>query len=303
MEAENDRKVDELRREAATATKGEEKKRLKAAFSFVDSSFLSNQKLERGNFFAYQNRYDDAIQLYTEAIDLNESNVAAYNWRANVYTTLAQQKLLAKDTAASDRYRNLALADFDHAIRIDPNCATAFAGRGTINYMLKNFDAALKDFNRAAQLAPDDAQNYLNRALYYRQVAKDFALAQADYDKVVELQPNMPRAYIERGNFYEQTVKDYGKAAADYTRAIELETHGNLLALGYKNRGGCYQKAKIFDKAIADYTKCIEMMERGDASKHLLAWVYRSRGECYQAIGDTANAQADIKKFETLPKK
>ena len=293
----NDRKIENLRRRVENVSKREDKKFFKAEFEYIGNEFLSAQKVAQGNRFAYQERFDDAIKLYTEAAELNEYNAAAYNLRGNIYNLLA---LNQQNIPVAESYRRQALSDFDRAIRLNSNYAAAYFNRGLTYYEAKNFSAAIKDFNRAIQLESDDAQNYFYRALCYRQTDKDSALA--DFNKAIELAPTATYIYSGRGKFYED-LQDFSKAVEDYTRAIELTTQGNSLALSYQNRGNVYRKLNKYSAAIEDYSKAIEFMENQPKKNPLLAWIYRSRGECYQSIGDGAKAQADFKKFAELQRR
>ena len=295
---ENEQKLEEFRKQSEEISTKQEKNYVKAAIKYLGSEFLSNQK----NKYNYENRITDAIQLYGEAIVLNESNAAAYNNRGQIYKNIADKKaFIEKNIPAASSYRQMAIADFDKAIRINPNHAEIYKNRGLIHFTNRNYEQAIKDFNRAVQIEPNNAENYINRANYYRQ-AKNNELSLVDYNKAVELEPNNAQIYLERGNFYEQDVKDNNKAVDDYSRAISLEKREKFLILGYNGRAGAYKKLKMYEKAIADYTKCISMIEKGENTS-LLPWAYRFRGECYKSLGNEANFQADMKKFEDLQRK
>jgi len=300
--AENEQKLEEFRKQSEQITKKQEKNYVKAAIKYLESEFLSNQKVKIGNRYNYENRITDAIQLYGEAIVLNENNVAAYNNRGQIYKNIADKKaFIEKDIPAASSYRQMAIADFDKAIRINPNYAEIYKNRGLIHFANKNYEQAIKDFNRAVQIEPNNAENYINRANYYRQV-KNNELSLADYNKAAELEPNNAQIYFKRGNFYEQDAKDNNKAVDDYSRMISLEKREKFLILGYHSRAGAYKKLKMYEKAIADYTKCISLIEKGENTS-LLPWAYRFRGECYKSLGNEANFQADMKKFEDLQRK
>ena len=295
--AANDLRLEDFRKRAESSPK-QERKQLKTAFGYVDKEFLSNQKVVDGNKFFYKGRFDDAIKLYTEALTLNEDNVAAYNLRGNIYGLFAVQQ---KNVPIAESNRRQALSDLDKALRLNPNYAEAYGNRGLVYYGAKNFSAAIKDFDKAIQLNPLAAQNYTYRGLCYRQT--DVAKAQADFDKAIELDPNNPNVYSNRGNFYEYDLKNFSKAAEDYSRAIDFSTRENLLALNYQNRGSAYSKLNMFGKAIEDFSRAIELLQSSSQKNPLLAWVYRRRGECYRAIGDNANAQADLNKFAELQRR
>ena len=291
----NNNRVEKLRKRAENISKREEKKFFKAEFAYVNNEFLSNRKVAEGNKFAWRGRLDDAINLYTEAIELNEYNAAAYNRRGNLYNVLAMNQ---KNIPIAESNRRMSLNDLDKAIRLNQNYSEAFGNRGFVYYNAKLFGQAIKDFNRAIQLEPNTAQNYIYRALCYRQTDSNSAFA--DFNKAVELAPNAPYTYSNRGNFYEYDLKDYRKALADYTRAIELDKPEASLVLNYDSRGGVYRKLNMYDKAIEDYTRAISLLESQTQRNPLLPWIYRKRGECYQAFGDGAKAQADLNKFGEL---
>ena len=272
--AANDARLKDLR-ERAENMKKQDKKFFKAEFNYVNNEFLSNQKVEAGNKFAYKGRFDDAIKLYTEAITLNEYNAAAYNRRGQVYSVMAANQ---KVVPVAESYRRQAINDLEKATRLNNNYAEAFANRGFVYYNGKFFGQAIKDFNRAIQLEPLNAWNYIYRAQCHRPTDKNLALA--DFNKAIELNPNNPRMYSARGDFYEQDLADFSKAAADYTQAIELEKREELLALNYQNRGDLYRKQKMYGKAIDDYTRAIELIMY-QVQWHQLYQSTSSRGYLY----------------------
>jgi tetratricopeptide (TPR) repeat protein len=95
-----------------------------------------------------------------------------------------------------------ALISYHAAIRLQPNSAPAYYGRGTVYAALRDFELALRDASQAIALAPDFAlAYYLHGAVSYAignlETAKtNLALAadlfqkadqQADYEKVTGL--------------------------------------------------------------------------------------------------------------------
>ena len=297
--AANEKRADNLRKRAEEnpKLKSEEKKFFKGEFEYVSNEFLSNRKIAAGNKFFYRGRNNDALIVYKEATELNEYNAAAYNLRGNLYNILA---LNEKMVPIADSNRRQSINDLDKAIRLNNNYAEAFSNRGFVYMSTKLFGQAVKDFNRAIQLAPNNPWNYIYRAQCLR--ATDKAAALADFNKAVELAPNSFYVYSERGNFYENE-KDFSKALEDYTRAIELDKREEVPALNLYNRAGVYQKMNMSGRAIDDYSRAISIMESQSQKNPLLPWVYRKRGECYQALGDGARAQADFKKFADLQRR
>ena len=94
-----------------------------------------------------------------------------------------------------------------------------------------DLDGAMADFDRAIKLNPNDDAPYYNRAQAKR-LKKDAAGAVADYTRAIELGSTNPAAYNNRGNARSEN-NDRDGAIADYTRAIELKPD---YARAYYNR-------------------------------------------------------------------
>lgn len=295
--AANDERAVKLRERAANVKKREEKKFFKAEFEYVNNEFLSNHKIAAGNKFFYRGRIDDAINLYTEAVTLNEYSSAAFNRRGNLYNVKAARE---KNIPVAESNRRQAINDLDKASRLDNNGAEIFNNRGYVYLGGKFFGQAVKDFNRAIQLAPNEPWNYIYRAQCLLSTEK--TLAAADFDKAVELAPKNSYVYSARGNFFEDE-KNFSRAAEDFSRAIEFSRTDDERALNFNGRGGVYQQEKNFGRAIEDYSRAIELFEREEQKNPLLPWIYRKRGECYQLLGDGAKSQADFKKFGELQRR
>ncbi len=113
------------------------------------------EDIKAGNAAAQAQKLDQAIQLFTRAIEsgrLSPTNLAvAYNNRGSAYD----------DQGHSDR----AIQDFNQALKIKPDYAEAFYNR-SFAYEKKGLLAlALKDIEKAVRLQPDD-KYYLDRLEY-----------------------------------------------------------------------------------------------------------------------------------------
>jgi tetratricopeptide (TPR) repeat protein len=51
--------------------------------------------------------------------------------------------------------------DLDIAMKLDPNMPLAFYWRGSANYLLGNIHEAIRDYDRALEIAPDFANDYI----------------------------------------------------------------------------------------------------------------------------------------------
>ena len=84
----------------------------------------------------------------------------------------------------------------------------------------ENNEAAMKEFSRAIEIAPDYSLAYYNRArIYYQRGDLDNSLA--EYSKAIELDPNNPYWTYERGFLYLQ-LGDQEMAIIDLEKSLEL---------------------------------------------------------------------------------
>ncbi len=118
-------------------------------------------------------------------------------------------------------YDNMAQVDFDEAIRLDPESATARVSRGNLWGDLGDHDKALADYNEAIRINPRLAPAYSNRGLSW--LAKgDAGKALADLDEAIRLAPEMTDAYNNRGIAW-RVQGNTERAIADFSRVIQLE--------------------------------------------------------------------------------
>ncbi len=122
--------------------------------------------------------HDGAIRRYSQAIEsgsLSKPNLAvAYNNRANALEDKGQI--------------DLALADYDQAVKLDPAFGEAFYNRAYALYRLGRFDLAIEDYGRVLTLTPDNASAYFNRSFAWAAKGQ-FKQAVADVEKALRLSP------------------------------------------------------------------------------------------------------------------
>src|SRR5437764_272008 len=81
-----------------------------------------------------------------------------------------------------------AIADFDHAIKIDPKKIDNLLGRGLAYLEKRDTDRAIRDFSQAIGLDPRHVGAILNRARAHR-AAGDLKRTVLDYDLLVRINP------------------------------------------------------------------------------------------------------------------
>jgi tetratricopeptide (TPR) repeat protein len=113
-----------------------------------------------------------------------------------------------------------AIADYDAAIRLNPQYTAAYFNRGTARRVKNDLTGAIADYDTAIRLDPQYAPTYNNRG-FARQTKGDLDGAIADYDAAIRLNPQYTAAYIFRGSARE-AKRDLGGALDDYQRYLEL---------------------------------------------------------------------------------
>jgi len=84
---------------------------------------------------------------------------------------------------------DLAIAEFDRAIKLDPNIAEAYFGRGR-GYLRKGDNSrAVADYSQAIRLNPNDLISYSNRGRAYARMG-DYDNAVADFESALRIDPN-----------------------------------------------------------------------------------------------------------------
>lgn len=119
-------------------------------------------------------KYDQAIEKYTKAIELNPANYSAFNNRG-----LACLKRGKYDCA---------FADFDRAIALNPLFIAVYINRGNAYQEIGRYDRAVADFDRAIELDPGNDMAYNNRGFVFLLQGR-LAEAEADIAKALDLNP------------------------------------------------------------------------------------------------------------------
>ncbi len=88
---------------------------------------------------------------------------------------------------------------FEGLVAIDPTNPYYYRGLGVIYLQLKDLDKALKQFNYAIRLAPNDMVSYINRAEIYMAM-KQYSAAEADLDNALSRAGNNNRALVNKAN-------------------------------------------------------------------------------------------------------
>jgi tetratricopeptide (TPR) repeat protein len=264
-------------------------------------------------------RSDNATRRMFAAIARQQNTVKAakYGVSADVTPQTAGTFLDRGIMFASRGEFEMAIADFDEAIRINPNMSAAYALRARAlfasvslvtnigdNFSGLNtlssegevsaeqvliFDRAIADFSQAIRLDPNNATIYNERGNAYDSKG-DFDRAITDYTQAIRLSPNYAIAYSNRGYRY-FSKGEYDQAFADAIQAIRLDPS---YSGSYDLRGMVYVKKRDYDRAIADFNEAIRLDSNASTVYYRRGEVYRDRGGFPLGKGDFDRAVADF---------
>ena len=216
----------------------------------------------------------------------------AYRTRDDIDRAVADFAMAAQTDPARGAYyrgithsakgeRDLALAQFEEAIKANPNDAPAFNGRGNAKNAGGDRDAAIADFNEAIRLDPKYTAAYLNRADVYG-AKRNYIVAIADASEAIRLEPDYPGGYTIRGEVYRRQGEP-DRGIADLTKAIELDPK---LARAFIQRGLAYSSKGDHDRAIVDLTAAIKLTPKSAVAYNDRGFVYTQKKERELAFAD-----------------
>jgi lipoprotein NlpI len=125
--------------------------------------------------------------------------------------------------------------------------AGALTSAGVTHLQMREYERAIRDFDRALALEPGLVVAWRQRALAYRSKG-DYERALADFEQAILLAPNDARLYSDRGVAYE-LLGDYPSAIRDFNRAIAFKPNH---ASAIEGRGRAYFYLGNFAQAAAD---------------------------------------------------
>ncbi len=197
---------------------------------------------------------------------------------------------------------DLALRDYSEAIKIDPKEQHVYWNRAALYKQLKEYDLALRDYSEAIKIDPKEQHVYWNRAELYKQ-QKEYDLALRDYSEAIKIDPEGHQVYWNRAELYKQQ-KEYDLALADINKAIEL----NPSSMYYKVRGSVYYMKKQYDSAIQEYVKAIKLDNNYAAAYNSLAWLlatctdkkYRNGLKAIEYAKKAVDLDPESQMFDTL---
>ena len=242
---------------------------------------LDRLYVEQGDECFNKQLYDAAIENYSQALQIHNSDANVYYKRGNVFYCL-------KDYSQ-------AIADFIQAININPNFAKAYIKSGLARYQLADYYGAIEDYTQAIRINSYDAVAFQNRG-DIRSIIGDSQGAIEDYTQARKINPYLLEKRLETQKLEKQKIipnmedNSHNSQRDNHQRAIEVFTQVIEIspddAVGYKKRGNARCDLGDYLQAVEDFTKAIQI-NPCDAD------AYFYRGNAFYELGDKPEAIED----------
>lgn len=264
----------------------------------------TSDQVKRDRFFlqgnnALNNReYDQAIQFYTQALDLDRSFARAFNNRGvaymeddHPYEAIQDYNMaIAIDQNYYEAVFNRAYA-YEQVGRVDdaledvflvkkafPDSAYVHFYQGLLESRLRDYPASMKSFQRSLELDPGNHEARINLAtLYYFQGNTEKATA--ILKEVLRENPNEANALNTLSQVY-LTTGDHQNSLITINQALKLIPDEPYFL---NNRGQVYLSMDSLGLALKDINRSILL----DADN---VWAYRNKGIYFLKTGDTEQA-------------
>jgi tetratricopeptide (TPR) repeat protein len=201
----------------------------------------------RGNAWYARGNYGQALADYDATIRLDPNSASPYVNRATVRRDLG--------------YIEGALEDYAKAISLDANRATPYSGRGELYLRQHDYARAVADFDHAIRLQPD-AGNYMLRGQAHVG-AGDLDKAIGDFQEAARLDPKNIGALTAQASVWRKKG-DLDKAIAVYDRAVSADQRRPAT---YKLRAETYAAKGDRKRALADIGRALKFSWNADLLK------------------------------------
>jgi tetratricopeptide (TPR) repeat protein len=241
------------------------------------SSDAARQEYIEGRSLAERLRVTDSIAHFDKAISLDPDFGLAHLARANASPNGTEfLDHLKKAVAVADRLSDgeklqIAAAnagmnargpeqrkDLEQLVAAYPQDERAHFALGVVLFGQQDPAAAIEQFKKATEIAPDYSAPYNQMGYAYRQL-RDYANAETAFKKYVELIPNDPNPYDSYAELLLKTGR-FEESIAQYRKALSIDDHflnshlGITADLMYQNKPteAAAEAAQIVKKARTD---------------------------------------------------
>ncbi len=204
--------------------------------------------INMGNFYCSLELYEPAEKEYQKALNLDETNILA-----KINQSYALYKMGEKESA---------LIKLSQIIIDDPNNAFASYLKGKIHKEALEYDLAINEYEKVAELIPQNDKIISELAQLY-QDNDQFINATETYIKLGKLKPSPyildnflayktnAACYLNLGDYY-SSIGNIDQAVSAYNKATQFSEDKRSIAIAYYRLGIIDLKGKEYEQAIME---------------------------------------------------
>ncbi len=184
-----------------------------------------------------------------------------------------------------------AIDNYTEAIRIEPSAAILHSDLATAYCFRNRFSNCIDEYNKAISLDPTLKIAYYNRGITKLMTGDVTSID--DFNRIIEQDANYANAYYGRCTVwigkseYDQAISDCSKFMALYKQTgVRLTSSQWILSMAYNNRGTAYLARNAYDYALNDFTNAIRISPE-------LSLAHINRGHVYAMTHRPADAIED----------
>ncbi len=196
----------------------------------------------KGESYFGASKYQEAINCFEIAIELNPNYVEAFRYKGMCFEKLENFEQ--------------AIEAFEKEIELNPN-PNAFKNKGSCLDKLGKYPEAIDFFNKAIALYPNFTASYKSKAICLEKMGK-YHEAINCFDKAIELNPKYADAFNGKGKSLDKMGRHLD-AIVCFDKAIEINP---FYVDAYNNKGITYKSMGKYEEAINCYNKAIELNPR-----------------------------------------
>ncbi|WP_299261809.1 hypothetical protein [uncultured Aquimarina sp.] len=206
------------------------------AFKKYFSKINANHQFKLGLEEHKKGRIDNAIELYTRALEKYNNHIPSLFTRGSLYIDIFQW--------------DKALMDLEKVYEMDPKADNIHFLLGVCQCSIGNEEIGIKNLEKQIELTPKRPESYWNKAIFHLRNEK-YDLAIKDINKSIKITPKNPYLHSIKGKILEEQSL-INEAEESYLKGANLE----------KKPADSTIRLKEFYKRIKNIDGSIEIIER-----------------------------------------
>ena len=194
----------------------------------------------KGNILSKMGRYEEAIHSYYKALEINPEYANSWDGRGDVLSKLG-------------RYIE-AIQSYDKALEINPGYLDSWYSKGNVLYMLGRYEEAIQAYDKALEINPEYVNSWYSKGNVLYKLGKYEEAIQA-YDKALKINPEYVNSWYSKGNVLYKLGK-YEEAIQAYDKALEINPK---FFYAWDGKGNVLYMLGRYEEAIQAYDKALEI--------------------------------------------